>query len=250
MTEMIKTALDDHGVLRVTIDRPEKKNALTQAMYEELVTAFRRGDEAPGVRAILLEGHPEIFTAGNDLGDFLAGGSLDGDPPVLRWIKQCAVTDTPLIGAVSGAAIGVGATILLHFDLVYADETARFHMPFVDLATVPEAGASYLLPHRFGRQVAAEIMLLSEPITADRAFEMNILNGVIRGGDVRAHALDVARKIAAKPPTAMALSKQLIRGNVDDLLAHIDLEAHHFAERLQSDEMRAVIMKKMMAKGK
>lgn len=238
------------GVLRITLDRPEKKNALTVEMYRHLTALFAGADQDPDVRAILLQGHPEIFSAGNDLTAFLHNdlGGNGGKPPVIQWIESVILTDTPLVAAVSGPAIGVGATILLHFDFVYADESAYFHMPFTDLATVPEAGASWVLPRRFGRQIAAEFLLACDKVSAARAHDIGYVTKLVTGEDVRDHAFAAAKRLAQKPPRAMQLTKALMREDKAALLAHIEAEARHFADCLSSEEMQAVI-KAMMARG-
>ncbi|WOI52645.1 enoyl-CoA hydratase-related protein [Parvularcula sp. LCG005] len=250
MSDHIKTSTEN-GVLRIRLAREDKKNALTIDMYEALVAAFSRAEDTPDIRVIMLEGGDEIFTAGNDLKAFatgLLGDGSDKKPPVLEWIEAVATAKKPVIAAVSGPAIGIGATILLHCDLVYADPSAYLHMPFTDLATVPEAGASYILPRRFGRQIAAEFFLLCEKVSAQRAYDMGIVNAVITDGPVRDHAVKIAERIAQKPPQAIAMTKALMTVDVDDMKAHIGVEAEQFASRLQSPEMQQVIMAMMSKK--
>ncbi|MEM6649343.1 MAG: enoyl-CoA hydratase-related protein [Pseudomonadota bacterium] len=249
MSEHILTTKTE-GVLKITLHHREKKNALTVEMYETLATLFEGADADPDIRAILLEGNAEIFTAGNDLSAFLEATLWQGEekPPVIKWIEAVALTNTPLVAAVSGPAIGIGATILLHFDFIYTDETAYFHMPFTDLATVPEAGASWILPKRFGRPVAAEFLLACEKISPQRAYEIGYITKIVKDGDVREVALDMAQTLAKKPAEAMSMSKALMRQDTDAFLAHIEKEARQFASRLQSGEMQAVIMQRMQAK--
>lgn len=239
----------ENGVLRLRIAREEKKNALTEPMYAALADAFHDAASNADIRAVLLEGGDDIFTAGNDLSTFASRPSLTGDekPPVWRFIENVSNCPKPVVAAISGAAIGIGATILLHCDLVYADESAYLHMPFTDLATVPEAGASYLLPLRFGRQIAAEFVLVGDKISARRAYEMGVVNAVIEG-DVRAHAVSIAERLAAKPPNAMQKTKALMHSDKEQLFAHIPVEMQEFGRCLQSEEMQAVIMKMMMKK--
>lgn len=247
MTDEIKTSVEN-GVMRIRFDRESKKNAITNEMYSALDRAFREAAANDEVRAILFEGGDEIFTAGNDLSAFMARPEFTAEnkPPVWLFIEAVAYCPKPVVAAVSGPAIGIGATILLHCDLVYADDTAYIHMPFVDLAAVPEAGASYLLPQRFGRQIAAELILLSEKVSARRAYEMGIVNAVV-DGDVRAHAFSVAERLAQKPPQAMQKSKALMHGDQSGFAAHLPGEMETFARCLQSEEMQGVIAK-MMAK--
>lgn len=245
MTEHILTS-QDAGVLHVRFNRPDKKNAITVEMYEALAAAFRDAQDDPDVRVIQLEGSDEIFTSGNDLAGFLMPFQGAGDPPVFQWIKAAVRSTKPLVAAVSGPAIGIGSTILLHFDLVYADRSAYFHMPFTDLATVPEGGASFILPRRFGPKIAADFLIACDKVTPYRALEIGFINGVV-DGDVREHATAISRRLAQKPPSAMRKTKELMRADMDALLTHIDVEGREFAACMASDEMKQVIMA-MMAK--
>ncbi len=249
MSEYIETRLED-GVLRVRFNRPEKKNAITIEMYEALIAAFDKAASDDAVRVLLLEGSDDIFSAGNDLSSFAAPRPTDGDGKVAshRLMEAAATAPKPLVAAVSGGAVGIGATLLLHFDFIYADETAFFLMPFTDLATVPEAGASLILPQRFGRQIAAEFLLLSDRITAQRAYDMGLVNAVVRDGNVRGHAFAVAQRLAQKPPMAMKMTKALMTGDTKPMLAHIDEEMRQFAERVASDEMQQIVAQRMMKK--
>lgn len=246
MTDHIKTSLQD-GVLRICIDRAGKKNALTIPMYAALADAVFGASDNDDVRCVMLEGVPEIFTAGNDLADFMSGDAFAAEkPPVMEFIRSVVTCTKPLVAAVSGGAIGIGTTILLHFDAVFADETAYFHMPFADLGLVPEAGASFILPRRYGRQVAAEFLVLCKKVSPARAHAMGIVTEVVTDGDVRDYAFAQAAKIAAKPPIAMGYTKSLMQQELDALQAHIEKEGRIFAERAQSDEMRQVVMQMMM----
>jgi enoyl-CoA hydratase/carnithine racemase len=231
----------DGGVLVVTINRPQKKNALTFAMYGALEQALRTPD--PDVRVILLTGAGETFTAGNDVKDFLgvatSGGAQFGELPQARFLDALVSNTRPLVAAVHGAAIGVGATMLLHCDLVYASETARLEMPFVSLGLVPEAASSLLLPERVGHAVAAELLLLGTPVDARRAKELRLVNEVVASGELLAFARAKAQALAAKPPEALRVARELIRGQTRaPVMERIRVEGERFAERLASAEAR------------
>ena len=232
----------DGAVLVITINRPHKKNALTFAMYDALEAALRPTD--PDVRAVLLTGAGDTFTAGNDLQDFL-GVAISGDVsfdelPQARFLRAIATTTRPLVAAVHGAAVGVGTTMLLHCDLVYASETARLEMPFVSLGLVPEAASTLLLPQRVGNAVAAELLLLGSPIDARRAKELRIVNEIVPSGELVAFARAKAQALAAKPPEALRATRELIRGHGRAaVLERLRVENASFAERLVSAEARA-----------
>jgi len=193
MSEYVKVGRDG-AVLVVTLARPEKKNALTGAMYEALIVAFAQASEEAEVGALLIEGSGGVFSAGNDIGDFLAyataPGSAMSDAPVTRFIYALARFAKPLVAAIDGQAVGLGATLCFHCDLVYASPNARFHMPFIDLGLVPEAASSLLAPQRFGRARASEYLLLGEPFDAEAARAGGLVNAVVaarlgEGGDQR-----------------------------------------------------------------
>lgn len=233
----------DGGVLIATLNRPEKKNALTGAMYralrEALVTAS--ADEAVG--AVMVTGAGGAFCAGNDIGDFLvenqrqAEGARSG--PGGDFIRTLARFDKPLVAAVEGAAVEVGTTMCLHCDLVYAAPSARFAMPFVNLGLVPEAGSSMLAPRRFGIGVASELLLLGETIDAARAREIGLVNAVVAPAALREHALGKAKALAAKPRAALLATRKLMRGEAQALYQHMEAELAAFAEALKSPEARA-----------
>lgn len=224
------------GVLHLSLQRPAKKNALTRAMYADLGDALTEAAAEPAVRAVVLSGSGGVFTAGNDLGDFLQEPPTDPDSPVFRFIAAAVGFSKPLLAAVEGPAIGIGTTILLHCDLAYAAPDALFKMPFVDLGLVPEAASSLLLPRLAGPARAAELLLFGEGFSAETAREIGLVNAVV-DGDVTAHALDRARTLAAKPPAALRQTKALLRrasaDAVGETLAH---EGQLFVERLGSPE--------------
>ena len=226
------------GVMELRINRPEKKNAITGAMYGALTAALRDAGARSAVRAVLVAGAGDIFCAGNDIKDFLAmSGGLDG-VPAGQFIRALATFGKPLVAAVNGPAIGIGTTLLLHCDLVYASPEASLSVPFVDLGLVPEAGSSLLLPLRVGLARAAAMLLLGEPMDAEAARAAGLVNAVVPAGDLLEHARAQARKLAAKPPAALAATRALMRGEPGKLLAQLDRESAAFSEALRSAEAR------------
>ena len=224
------------GVRHVVLDRPEKKNAITRAMYARLADALDEAAGDPAVRVVVLSGRGGVFTGGNDLGDFMQEPPSGPESPVFRFLAGAVAFPKPLVAAVAGPAIGIGTTILLHCDLAYADAGAVFRMPFVDLGLVPEAASSLLLPQIAGPARAAELLLFGESFTAETAREVGLVNAVVGGGVVD-HALDRARALARKPPEAVRQTKALLRrassGAVAETMAH---EGELFVERLGSPE--------------
>ena len=245
MSELVKIERDG-GVLVVTLARPEKKNALTGAMYEKLLVAFADAAQDDAIGALLIEGSGGVFSAGNDIGDFLAialaPGAAMKDAPGVRFIYALARFAKPLVAAVDGAAIGIGATLCLHCDLVYASQAARFHMPFVDLGLAPEAGSSLLVPQRFGRARAAEALLLCEPFDAEAAHASGLVNAIIEEQALHDQALAKAKALAAKPRQALLATRRLIRGDQTALIARMDEEVELFSAGLKSPEARAAFM--------
>ena len=234
-----------NGVATIEIARPEKKNAITIGMYQAMEEALVAAGADPAVRAVLLTGQPGIFTSGNDLEDFMkrppgAGGDGDGaESPVFRFMKALAGCDKPVVAAVTGAAIGIGTTMLLHCDLVYVSDEARLAMPFVSLGLVPEFASSLILPQLVGRARAAEMLLLGDPFTGAQAVEAGIANAVLPAGEVAPHARRIAERFNALPPGAVRDSKRLLRrGREQAVLETIGVEAALFGERLQSPEAK------------
>ena len=238
MSDPIKLETAD-GVLTITMDRPDKKNALTGAMYEAMIAAIDAAEANAATGVLLLRGAGGLFTAGNDIGDFLAAAGRFEDFPALRFIRRLAICDKPLVAAVDGVAVGVGTTILFHCDLVYAAPNATFRMPFVDLGLVPEAASSMLAPQRFGLAKASELLLLAEAFDAQEALRLGIVNAVVAPELLHSHALERARVLAAKPRNAVAATRRLIRGDRDAILARMDEEAREFARAMRSDEAKA-----------
>ncbi len=236
MSEILISKAD--GILTITFNRPDKKNALTSAMYAMLADALDAAETDNAVRVILFTGNGGAFTAGNDLQDFLNNPPEGENTPVFRFLRAISMASKPMIAAVSGVAVGVGTTMLLHCDLAYAAENARLSLPFVNLALVPEAASSLLLPRMVGHHRAAELFLLGEPFTAATAKDYGIVNAVFPEDRLLDEAMTVARKIAAKPPTAVKLTKQLLRQSKGDVAGQMAAEGAHFRAQLKSAEAR------------
>ncbi|HYW92453.1 MAG TPA: enoyl-CoA hydratase [Gammaproteobacteria bacterium] len=238
MSEHVLTGISD-GVLRITLNRPEKRNALTVSMYSAIADALEQAESSAAIRAVVLGGASDCFTSGNDLADFLNDPPRGEGSPVSRFLAGISDASKPLIAAVTGPAVGVGTTMLLHCDLVYAGTGARFQLPFVNLALVPEAGSSVLLPRLAGHQRAAELLMLGEPFDAEAAYEVGLINRVLPDEEVTELAMAVARKLAAKPPEALRLTKMLLkRTQAEAVREAMRVEGEHFGERLASAEAR------------
>jgi enoyl-CoA hydratase/carnithine racemase len=228
-----------NGVATIEIARPEKKNALTAEMYQAMTDALldAQGDKA--VRAVLITGQPGIFTSGNDLEDFMRRPRAGDDSPVFQFMRALLACDKPVIAAVTGAAIGIGTTMLLHCDFVYVADDARLAMPFVALGLVPEFASSLVVPQLMGHRRAAEKLLLGDPFSAETAVECGIANAVLPAGEVVAHARRVAERFNALPPGAVSESKRLLRAPQSAaLLTTIKTEGEVFGRRLLSPEAR------------
>jgi len=236
----IKTAVLN-GVATIEIARPEKKNALTVAMYQAMHDALVAAKADNAVRAVLITGQPGIFTSGNDIEDFMTRvpgqGSDALDSPVFRFMRALLDCDKPVVAAVTGAAIGIGTTMLLHCDFVYVSDEARLAMPFVALGLVPEFASSLVVPQLMGHRRAAEKLLLGDPFTPEQAVECGIANAVIPGTEVVNHARRVAERFNSLPPGAVRQAKGLMRGPQHELtLKTIRAEGEIFAARLKSPE--------------
>lgn len=236
----IKTATLN-GVATIEIARPEKKNALTVAMYQAMTDALVAAREDAAVRAVLVTGQPGIFTSGNDIEDFMkrapGQGSDAMDSPVFRFMRALLECDKPVVAAVTGAAIGIGTTLLLHCDFVYVSDEARLAMPFVALGLVPEFASSLVVPQLMGHRRAAEKLLLGDPFTPEQAVECGIANAVLPAAEVVSHARRVAERFNQLPPGAVREAKQLMRGpQHEQLLQTIRSEGEIFARRLRSPE--------------
>ncbi len=209
MTHILTETKD--RVARIEIDRADKKNALTADMYQALADALAAADADPLVRAILIHGKPDCFTAGNDLKDFLERPPHGDNSPVFQFLRGISTASKPIVAAVGGPAVGVGTTMLLHCDLVYAAPNARFQVPFVPLGLVPEAASSFLLPMIAGYQRAAEMLLLGRPFGAEKAFAAGIVTEIVASGELLAYAQEAAAALAALPPSSMRMTKALMK---------------------------------------
>ena len=237
----IKTAIHN-GVCTVEIARPEKKNALTVAMYQAMADAINAAREDKSVRAVLITGQPGIFTSGNDIEDFMARGTASPGSdnmhsPVFLFMRSLLDCDKPVIAAVTGAAIGIGTTMLLQCDFVYVSDEARLAMPFVGLGLVPEFASSLLVPQLMGYRRAAERLLMGDPFTGAQAVECGIASAVLPAAEVVLHARRVAERFNQLPPGAVRETKQLMRAPQRELvLQTIQTEAEVFGRRLRSPE--------------
>jgi enoyl-CoA hydratase/carnithine racemase len=224
-------------VLTLAIHRPAKKNALTLAMYEAMTAALLRAQEDSEIRVVSLRGAEGCFTAGNDLLDFMQKPPASADSPVGRFLEVLVGHPKPIVAAVEGIAIGVGTTMLLHCDLVYAAPSTRFQLPFVPLGLGPEAASSLLLPQLCGHQRAAELLLLGEPFDGVRAFELGLINRVVEADGLHAWARERAVTLAGLPPASIRLTKRLLRAPIRATLeAVMTDESAAFFERLRSPE--------------
>jgi enoyl-CoA hydratase/carnithine racemase len=233
MTELISIE-QDNGVLIVRLNRAEKKNALTSAMYTVMAEAIEQAQFDPAVRVLLFTGSDGVFTAGNDLHDFLENPPRGPDSPVNRFIANMVSTDVPIVAAVDGVAVGIGTTMLLHFDQVFSAERARFSLPFINLALVPEAGSSMLLVEACGYRKAAELLMLGEPFTARQALEYGIVSRLCHESELSDLALAAAHKLAAKPKDALRATKRLLRRAREPLSQRVQAESELFSKGLES----------------
>ncbi len=229
------------GICHLRLNRPEKRNAITFAMYAALEAALADAGADAGVRVLLLSGEGAGFCAGNDLHDFIAGPDFSAKHPVLGFLRGLVKLDKPLVAAVHGQSVGIGVTMLLHCDLVVAADTTRFSMPFVSLGLVPEAASSLLLPQRVGPQRAAELLLLGQPFDADTARALGIVNRVVPEAAALTEARTIAATLAAQPPEALRATRRLLRGDPGAALARIDAEADIFGAQLKSAEFRTAV---------
>ena len=229
----------DAGVLELTLTRPAKKNALTGSMYAAMADFLNEANSDTELRCVLIASEGADFCAGNDLLDFVHSGpkALSPGSPVLRFLHALAALELPLIAAVQGRAVGVGATLLLHCDLVVAAPDASLMMPFVKLGLTPEAGSSLLLPELVGHRLAAEMLLLGRPVGAERALQLGLINEV--DTDPLGAARALAQAIVAQPVGAVRASKRLLRMSADKLHERIDTEAAVFVAQLATPEFRA-----------
>ena len=243
MTDHIKTELA-RGVLSVTLARPEKKNAITQAMYAALSDAAERARSDDAVRVLLFRAEGDAFSAGNDIGDFIAIGSQTDQPfdmSVFRFLKAMAELDKPAVAAVRGRAVGIGLTLLLHCDMVVVAEDALLSVPFINLALAPEAASSLLLPAAIGHQRAFEMFALGEPVDGRTAVTWGLANRAVPAGEVEATASDLADRLAARAPNSIRKTKRLMR-DAESLWALMQREGEAFGSQMKSPEAMEAFM--------
>jgi len=236
--EEIITELSD-SILRVQFNRPSKKNAMTVAMYAALAEELARADKNDDVRVVLVHGAGDSFTAGNDLADFVSHPPGPGESPQARFLDALIRFSKPLVAAVHGIAVGGGTTMLLHFDLVYAAESTRFQVPFINLALVPELASSYTLPRQIGYLQAAKLIFLGEPFSAARANELGLVTTVVPDQNVWAKASEIAMNLARKPAEALRACKKLIKAPDRESIGQaVNRELSEFAARVRSAEAK------------
>ncbi|HEY2497977.1 MAG TPA: enoyl-CoA hydratase [Candidatus Angelobacter sp.] len=241
MPEHVVVSIQDR-VLCIRLDRLEKKNALTRDMYLAMIEALKQADANPDARVVVISGAQDCFTAGNDLVDFANARPGESSPAIL-YLQTLAATQKPVIAAVGGVAVGIGTTMLLHCDLVYATTNARFQLPFVNLGLCPEAASSVLLPELMGHRRAAELLFFGEPFTAATACDLGIVNAVVEPGELLTTAITRAKQLAEKPPSALRTTKALLkRGGAAAVADAMAAETQQFAALLQGPEAREAMM--------
>ncbi len=242
MTEpTVLSELRDH-ILTLRLNRPDKRNALTQQMYSELAQALRAATDNPDVRVVLLAGTNDTFTAGNDLQDFLLGSGNLLEAPVGQFMHVLLNFPKPVVAAVNGAAVGIGTTLLLHCDLVYVGETARLQLPFVNLGLCPEFTASYVLPRIMGHVRAAELLMLGEAFSAQTALSLGLINEVLPNADVEARAWQQAVRLSQQAPQALRTTKMLMkRFHQQTLQQSFQVELEHFSLALAGEEVKEAV---------
>lgn len=229
------------GVMVIRFNRPEKKNAITSAMYDRMTAALDEANSTPEIRAVAFIGTEGCFSAGNDMADFLSyamSGSTE-PPEAAKFIKALAKAEKPLVSGVDGLAIGIGTTIHLHCDMTVASSRSLFKTPFVDLALVPEAASSLLVPKIMGHQRAFALLVSGEAFSAQAALDAGLIWKIVEPHDVEPHTLALAASLAAKPPQALKIARDLVKGPRDEILTRMDEELVHFSAQLRSAEARA-----------
>ena len=229
----------DAGVMTLTLNRLARKNSITAAMYSALADALEAANHDAAVRAVVIQGHETIFSAGNDIGDFLNNPPATPESPVFRFLRGISSFPKPIVAAVCGPAVGIGTTMLLHCDLVYAGDNAAFSMPFVNLGLCPEAASSFLAPQLMGYPRAAEALLLGEPFMAETALEMGLINRIVPPAEANALAQRQALKLAAKPLTSLMETKRLMKkGNAAMVAERMAEEGVSFGRMLKEPAAR------------
>jgi enoyl-CoA hydratase/carnithine racemase len=230
---------EEDGIRIVRMNRPDKKNALTQPMYEEMTRALREAETSDAIRCIVLAGGPGAFCAGSDISDFQKRAEGGLKPITVDFLHALVRNPKPLLAAVDGLAIGIGTTMLLHCDYVVATSGATFATPFTKLGLIPEAASSLLGPMRMGHARAFALLVMGRSMSADDAKAAGLVNAVVDPAALESTVLQAAREVAALPAGAVALARKLMRGDLDDLARRVDTEAMYFKERLRSEEARA-----------
>lgn len=240
MSEHINIAMNG-SVMEIGMNRAGKKNALTADMYTAMADALEQANADEDIRVVLFHGTEDCYTAGNDLSDFLSDPPRDSSSPAFRFIRCVGTSTTPLVAAVTGAAIGVGTTMLLHCDFVYAADDAVFVMPFVNLALVPEAASSIMLPRIAGYQRAANLLMLGEPVNARHAEQCGFVTEVVADGQALEKARETAAKLAGKPPNALRWTRELMRGDPAEVADAMEREHAYFSQCLDSAEAKEAL---------
>jgi len=240
MTSLVQVT-SNGAVIEITLNRPEKKNAITLAMYEAMAAALRTAEAEAGTRCVILTATGDTFTSGNDLRDFVEAPPKDESAPVNRFLDALASSEKVLIAAVNGPAVGIGTTLLLHCDLVLAARTATFQLPFVNLALVPEAASSLLLARVVGHPRAMELLLLGDAIDASTAATYGLLNRVVDAAELMPQARALAERIAFKAPMALRLTKRLAKSETMTVRARMEEESAVFRDRLTSPELKEAV---------
>jgi enoyl-CoA hydratase/carnithine racemase len=237
MADNINVSVEER-VLTIRMERPEKKNALTRAMYLRMIQALRQAQSDASVRVVMITGAQDCFTAGNDIADFT--NAKPGEPAVaLEYLEELAAAQKPVLAAVGGVAVGIGTTMLLHCDLVYAAQSARFQLPFVNLGLCPEAGSSYILPALAGQRRAAELLYFGDAFSAEEALRLGVVNEVCVENELFLRANAAAQQLAEKPPTALRTAKALLKQSfAENIKAAMVRETQQFAALLQGPEAR------------
>ncbi|MBT9505264.1 enoyl-CoA hydratase [Rhodoferax sp.] len=237
MTDILKDIAN--GVMTITLNRVDKKNSITSAMYAAMADALEQAQNDAAVRVVVFQGHETIFSAGNDIGDFLNGPASTQESPVFRFLRGISTFPKPVLAAVCGPAVGIGTTMLFHCDLVYAGDNAAFSMPFVNLGLCPEAASSYLAPQLMGYSRAAEALLLGEPFMAEAALEMGLISRIVPPTEAAALAQRQAQKLAAKPLSSLIETKRLMKkGQVNIVAERMAEEGASFGRLLREPAAR------------
>ena len=224
-----------NGILELTFSRSEKKNAITSGMYQQIADSLNAANEDTSIKAIIITGSESVFTAGNDLADFLANPNMDKDSSVYQFLLALLHCKLPLIAAVEGLAVGVGTTLLLHCDRVVASKSAVFSMPFVNLGLVPEAASSLLLPRLVGYQKAAEWLLTGDAFDVEQAHKAGLVSQVVEEGEALVIAENFAQKLSEKPRSSLVATKALLRRDEEPIQSRLDIELKGFITGLNGD---------------